>query len=1140
MPKAQAQLSSLRKKQVVIFGDTTTLDTLSIQAGTFKVLNKSNFNERYILVAEKAWIIRKNSSKEPDTLDVEYRVFPFLFSKVYSNPNRRISTAAERGIGNPFLYTPQSRDKSQASFSGLNKSGSLSRGISVGNNQDLAVNSALNLQLSGKLSPEIDISAAITDENIPIQPDGNTQQLQDFDKVFIQLSDERSKLIVGDFQITRPESYFMNFNKRLQGGSFTTRQEVKPFKNKAPLKLKSGASIAVARGRFARNSIQGIEGNQGPYRLKGIQNEQYIVVLSGSEKVYIDGRLLKRGQENDYIIDYNNAEISFTAKVLMTKDLRIFVEFEYTDRNYARSLVYFNQEVATERVQLKINYYLEQDSKNQPLQQQLSNEQKQALTQAGDSLSQALVPSADSVAFSPDAILYKQIDTTVAGVVYQNVLVYSTHPDSAHYRAIFTQVGINKGDYIQTSSAANGRVYLWVAPVNGIPQGTHVAKYQLVPPGKKQLTTLGVDVKLTEGLSFQTELAHSVNDKNTFSALDNEDDMGWAGRTALNYVRNIGKDSLPWQMASSLSLEYVNRNFSPQERFRNVEFDRDWNSGFLSLSAQNEILPRFNIAFSKQNLGQISYLLTAYQKENTFNAQQHGLNATIQKKGWNINYLGSITQNKAEILDARFYRHKSLVSKEIWKVQLGYKDELEQNLLQNDSLDKSSYAFFDRQVFIQNRDTARQKFNVFYRQRSDDGVLNSRLKNYALAESFGVSTDWSKSESLQIRALTAVRNLYIRDTTLSSQAPERSLLNRLEVNVKGLKGSVVSSLFYEAGSGLESRKEFSYLEVQPGQGIYSWNDYNNNGIKELNEFELAAFPDQARYIRVFIPTTDFIKVYSNQFSQSLMLKAPSKWQKEKGIKKLIARISAQSALKIDGRSQTEDEVKAFNPFTYGIEDPDLISFNQALRNSLFFNRSQGKVGLEFNWQQNSNKALLNNGLESRSNRFANHRLRWNAGDRFTLNTEWRNGQKTSKADFFSTRDFSIQYFEVFPAITYQPNVKFRLNLNYKYGSKKNTMAPNGENALSQSAGVDVKYSEAEKGSFTGRLNFILIKYNGQTNTPVAFEIMEGLSNGQNYTWGISYQRTLSNNMQININYDGRKSGTAKTVHVGGVQVRLFF
>ena len=292
LPKAEAQWSSYRKKTVVVEQDTTQIDTVSIQAQSFKVLNNAAFSSKYLLIPEKALLIRKTQTPQFDTLVVEYRVFPFLFSKVYSNPNRRMSTAAERGIGNPFLYTPQNRDKSQASFSGLNKSGSLSRGISVGNNQDLAVNSALNLQLSGKLSPEIDISAAITDENIPIQPDGNTQQLQDFDKVFIQLSDQRSKLIVGDFQITRPESYFMNFNKRLQGGSFTTRQEVKPFKNAAPLKLKSGASVAVARGRFARNSIQAIEGNQGPYRLKGIQNEQYIVVLSGSEKVYIDGALL--------------------------------------------------------------------------------------------------------------------------------------------------------------------------------------------------------------------------------------------------------------------------------------------------------------------------------------------------------------------------------------------------------------------------------------------------------------------------------------------------------------------------------------------------------------------------------------------------------------------------------------------------------------------------------------------------------------------------------------------------------------------------------------------------------------------------------------------------------------------------------
>ena len=98
----------------------------------------------------------------------------------------------------------------------------------------------------------------------------------------------------------------------------------------------------------------------------------------------------------------------------------------------------------------------------------------------------------------------------------------------------------------------------------------------------------------------------------------------------------------------------------------------------------------------------------------------------------------------------------------------------------------------------------------------------------------------------------------------------------------------------------------------------------------------------------------------------------------------------------------------------------------------------------------------------------------------------------------------------------------------------------GEKAVGNTAGLDLKYNVANKGSFQAKFNFILIAFDGTQNTPVAFEMQEGLRTGQNYTWGISYQRTLSNNMQLNVNYDGRKSPDVKTVHVGGVQVRLFF
>ena len=97
-------------------------------------------------------------------------------------------------------------------------------------------------------------------------------------------------------------------------------------------------AASVAKGRFASINVDPIEGVLGPYRVRGPNNERFIIVIAGSEKVFVDGIELTRGFDNDYIIDYNLGEVTFTNKVLITQFSRIRMDFEFSDQNYARSI----------------------------------------------------------------------------------------------------------------------------------------------------------------------------------------------------------------------------------------------------------------------------------------------------------------------------------------------------------------------------------------------------------------------------------------------------------------------------------------------------------------------------------------------------------------------------------------------------------------------------------------------------------------------------------------------------------------------------------------------------------------------------------------------------------------------------------
>ncbi len=1137
-----------------IHGDSVFFDTLSIVPGSFylmlpegRSLDTGTFHVNPVnalLIWNRKMLDRVTLM--PDSVFIYYRVFPTLLSKDFRHKDIMKLQPDVYGHYNPFEYHGDNVLTDLFKFEGLTKSGSISRGVTFGNNQDVVLNSSLNLQLAGKMADNVELLAAITDENIPMQPEGNTQQLQEFDKVFIQVSKEKTKLIVGDFELLKPPGYFMNFRKKAQGGLFSTEFRTgDTLQNKNAGVMRIGAGAAISKGKFSRNVIPGIEGNQGPYRLKGANNELYIMILSGSEKVFLDGIQLTRGQDNDYVIDYNASEIIFTPKHMITKDSRIAIEFQYSEKSYARSMIYYNTEYEKGRYKLRFHAFSEQDSKNQPLLQSLSKDQKQLLADSGDSLQNALWPAIDSVAYTTSEVLYMKKDTLInpPGITYTNIFVYSSDSTIAHYRLGFTNVGLGNGNYIQIPSALNGRVFQWVAPLSGVKQGNFEPVILLIAPQKQQLFTLGSDVQLSKNSIIKTEIALSNRDINLYSSLDKKDNSGIAVKAEFMNTHRLSSDTNGWKLKSGFSFEHVQKTFNAIERYRPVEFERDWNVSNASTPA-DEDYGSADLSLLHPKYGDAGYSFKIFQKGSIYKNYMHIINTNLNWKKFKLISASSLLDGKGIINQSRYLRNTTDFSRSFKKIMFGVNDQMEDNRFYStdrDTLRAGSYMYDQWSAYISSPDSSGNKYRFDYGQRQDFGIKNNNFVLATLAENISGNLEFNKNPLHRFSIHTTYRKLQIIDSTLSTQEAVKSILNRFEHSLNILKSSLSFSTFYEIGSGQEQKKEFTYIQVQPGQGLYEWNDFNGDGIKQLNEFQVAVFPDRAIYIKVYTPTNEYIKAYTNQFNEVISINPSAVWGSvTHGSRKFASRVSDQLLYRTDHKTTNPDWKVSLNPFSGNISDSALVNVNSTFRNTFYFNRSNPRWGWDYAIGQLQTKNLLTNGYDSRVLDDQTLNIRWNMSKTLMLSGSWKGGSKKSTSDYFPQNNYRLATWESEPKLNIQPGSVFRITFIYKHGEKFNNPSFGGEVAIQEKGGVELRYSAAAKGTFTLKFNYVSWKYNASENTPIANDMLEGLKIGANMTWGINLQRNLASNTQLTLNYDGRKSEGAKAIHTGGVQLRAFF
>jgi hypothetical protein len=114
-----------------------------------------------------------------------------------------------------------------------------------------------------------------------------------------------------------------------------------------------------------------------------------------------------------------------------------------------------------------------------------------------------------------------------------------------------------------------------------------------------------------------------------------------------------------------------------------------------------------------------------------------------------------------------------------------------------------------------------------------------------------------------------------------------------------------------------------------------------------------------------------------------------------------------------------------------------------------------------------------------------------------------------------------------------------LEVFYDLQNKENQLGIQ-EKLVQNRFGAALTFSGKNKLTMNGEISFYQNKFKGSAFSSVGFQMLEGLQSGQNLTWKLLLQKNITQFLDINLNYQGRKSELSSMIHTGNIQLRAYF
>lgn len=469
-------------------------------------------------------------------------------------------------------------EKKREDFSGLRISGIKRFGIVM--EEGISLDQSTEIRVGGQVGNRVKIEGVLSDRGV-VSGEEYTTALEELEQLYLKAESDNMKFQIGDFL-----SENLNRITRIEGVSAYLSSESSTFEG----------VYGFEKGVYNSVSFYAIEGFQGPYSLSGKNGQEDISIVSGTEKVYLNGELLKQGKDADYIINYREATITFTPKRLLTSRDRITIDFQYRSDEWKRKLgrVSLLKEVRNNEVKV---LYMERGVDIRDLSYSLSQSDLEFLHILGDSVGGNEISGATYVGEGLGDYIKEGDNFVFVG------------EGNGDYKVYFTYVGEGNGSYAFENSIG-GFEYV------GEGMGNYLPIIRMNPPDRLRYLKIS-DGGGFGGITYNFDLDISDYDANVLSPRDDIDNRGYGYRG--NVVWNgdfLGRIQL------NTSYIYRNARFTSPHR----EFEPDLLYEWLQIEEAGKIKEnsQFKLTYSPH-------------KSLTFNGEwgflRQGKNLTLKRGG---------------------------------------------------------------------------------------------------------------------------------------------------------------------------------------------------------------------------------------------------------------------------------------------------------------------------------------------------------------------------------------------------------------------------------------------------------------------------------------------------------------------------